>query len=61
MHAETSIAADTDRRERLGYVADLLGELQRLASYDQGCETLVALLALSCSEARRQSLNPHVS
>ena len=43
-----------ERAERLMYLADLLGELQEIAR-QEGCETLVGLLALSHAEAQRRA------
>ena len=45
--------ADLERSERLNYLADMLSELQDLASRE-GCVTLAGLLALSHVEAQRQ-------
>ena len=47
-------AADTDRRDRLQYLADMLLELQAMAERE-GCTTLAGLLALSQSEASLQA------
>jgi hypothetical protein len=41
-------------RDRLEYVADLLLELQAIAT-EEGCETLAGLLALSRAEALRKT------
>lgn len=43
------------RRERLEYLADLLGELQQIAERE-GCRRLARLLAISYAEAMRESL-----
>lgn len=40
-------------RDRLEYVADLILELQTIAT-DAGCETLAGLLSLSHAEAMRK-------
>ncbi|MEQ1717505.1 MAG: hypothetical protein ABL907_16270 [Hyphomicrobium sp.] len=47
-------------RDRLEYVADLLLELQSIAT-QTGCETLAGLLNLSHAEALRQSMRAVVT
>jgi len=42
------------KREHLEYLADLLGELQRMAERE-GCRKLSRLLAISHAEARRET------
>jgi hypothetical protein len=44
----------SERRERLAYLADMLSELQTMAARE-GCETLAGLLALSHAEAQRKA------
>lgn len=52
-----SEADDCDeRRDRLSYIADLINELELLAAREQGCDTLVGLLALARAEAERQTV-----
>ena len=46
--------ADTDRNDRLQYLADMLLELQVMAERE-GCATLAGLLGLSQSEASLQA------
>jgi hypothetical protein len=46
--------SDDDRTERLRYLADMVSELQDLASRE-GCVTLSGLLALAHLEALSQS------
>jgi len=46
---------DTERRERLEYLADLLSELQALAERE-GCARLPKLIAQSRDEAISESL-----
>jgi hypothetical protein len=43
-----------ERRERLAYLADMLNELQTMASRED-CETLAGLLALAHAEAMRKA------
>ena len=43
-----------EQRERLAYLADMLNELQTMATRE-GCETLAGLLALSHAEAMRKA------
>lgn len=45
------------KAERLEYVADLLMELQGIAT-EAGCETLAGLISLSHAEALRRAQNP---
>jgi hypothetical protein len=52
---KTKTAASTV--ERLEYVADLLMELQGIAT-EAGCETLAGLISLSHAEALRRVQNP---
>jgi hypothetical protein len=42
-----------ERTERLTYLADMLSEMQEIATRE-GCSTLAGLLSLSHAEARRQ-------
>jgi hypothetical protein len=42
-----------ERTELLAYLADMLSEMQEIATR-QGCDTLAGLLALSHAEAQRQ-------
>ncbi len=44
---------DHERREHLEYLADLLGELQRMAERE-GCRKLSRMLAISHAEAVRE-------
>lgn len=44
----------SERRERLAYLADMLSELQAMAARE-GCETLAGLLGLSHAEAQRKA------
>ncbi|RUP09284.1 MAG: nodulation protein NolW [Hyphomicrobium sp.] len=46
-----------ERREHLEYLADLLGELQRMAERE-GCRKLSRMLAISHAEARRETHRP---
>ncbi len=46
------------RQDRLNYMADMLKEMQELASRE-GCPTLAGLLALSHAEAERQARLGH--
>lgn len=52
--ARTGTAGQTGTADQMEYVADLLAELQRLATL-AGHETLAGLLGLSRSEALRQA------
>lgn len=61
MHSDNSAGAEAGGltspvpvRDRLEYMADMLLELQDIAS-DCGCATLSGLLALSHAEALRQA------
>ena len=54
--ADTDLhSSDTERRERLEYLADLLSELQTLAERE-GCAKLPNLIAQSRAEAIAESL-----
>ncbi|MBS0239875.1 MAG: hypothetical protein JSR89_15765 [Proteobacteria bacterium] len=43
-----------EKRDQLEYLADLLGELQRMAERE-GCRKLSRMLAISHAEARRET------
>ena len=43
-----------ERREHLEYLADLLGQLQRMAE-EEGCRRLSRMLAISHAEAMREA------
>ncbi len=49
--------AAASKAERLEYVADLLMELQGIAT-QAGCETLAGLISLSHAEALRKAQSP---
>jgi hypothetical protein len=44
---------EIERSERIAYLADMVSEMQTLATRE-GCATLAGLLALSHAEAQRQ-------
>ncbi len=52
--SKLSARAGSERREHLEYLADLLGELQRLAERE-GCRKLSRMLAISHAEAMRET------
>jgi hypothetical protein len=54
--SDRSQPLDSERRERLEYLADLLSELQVLAERE-GCEKLADLISLSRAEALEESLS----
>jgi len=48
----------SEKRDQLEYLADLLGELQRMAERE-GCRKLSRMLAISHAEARRETDRHH--
>ncbi len=54
-HNRLSGGSRDDRRERLEYLADLLGQLQQMAD-QHGCRKLSRMLAISHAEAQRETL-----